>query len=87
MTAEAKFSINRPAFDYPTVACFVEIRGDDGVRGMFTALSRDEANDLAERINNFPALADRLLDAEKTITRLKKQLRKLRQAQRKGGAV
>ena len=71
--------------DYPALSYIVEI--EDGGRGIFAATSAAEASELASRINEFPVLADRLRDAEKTVTRLKKQLRKLRQAQRKGGAA
>ena len=73
------------AMDYPAFSYLVELEG--GGRGLYAAASAAEAEKLATRINDFPALADRLQDAEKTITRLKKQLRKLRQAQRKGGAA
>lgn len=73
------------ATDYPALSYIVEI--EDGGRGIFAATSAAEASELASRINEFPVLADRFRDAEKTITRLKKQLRKLRRAQRKGGAA
>lgn len=76
MTAEIKFRINRPAFDYPTMVYFVEIRGDDGVRGIFTALSRHEAEDLAERINEYPKAREELLEARAELERLKARLRK-----------
>lgn len=89
MTAEIKFRINRPAFDYPTMVYFVEIRGDDGVRGIFTALSRHEAEDLAERINEYPKAREELLEARAELERLKARLRKLTSKptrKRKGGA-
>ena len=88
MTAEIKFRINRPAFDYPTMVYFVEIRGDDGVRGIFTALSRHEAEDLAERINEYPKAREELLEARAELERLKARLRKCTSKptrKRKGG--
>lgn len=90
MTAEIKFRINRPAFDYPTMVYFVEIRGDDGVRGMFTTLSRHEAEDLVERINEYPKAREELLEAHAELERLKARLRKRKPSKptrkRKGGA-
>ena len=69
--------------DYPALSYIVELEGEG--QGLYAATSAAEASKLASRINEFPVLADRLQDTEKTVTRLKKQLRKLRQAQRKGG--
>ena len=85
MTARVKVMKVEIATGYPAFSYLVELDGEG--RGMYSASSSAEAEEVAKRINDFPALADRLLDAEKTITRLKKQLRKLRQAQRKGGAA
>lgn len=84
MTARVKVMKVEIATDYPAFSYLVELEG--GGRGLYAAASSVEAEEFATRINDFPALAERLQDAEKTITRLKKQLRKLRQAQRKGGA-
>lgn len=85
MTAYVKVMRVEIATDYPALSYVVELEGKG--RGLYAAASAAEASELASRVNEYPALADRLLDAEKTVTRLKKQLRKLRQAQRKGGAA
>jgi hypothetical protein len=71
------------ATGYPALSYIVELEGEG--RGLYAATSAAEASELASRINEFPVLADKLLNAEKTITRLKKQLGKLRRAQKKGG--
>ena len=84
MTARVKILRVETATDYPAFSYLVELDGDG--RGLYAAASSVEAEELATRINNFPAMVDRLADADITIIRLKKQLRKLRQAQRKGGA-
>ena len=85
MTAYVKVMKVEIATDYPAFSYIVELEG--GGRGIFAAASAAEASELASRINEFPVLAEKLRDAEKTITRLKKQLRKLRRAQREGGAA
>ena len=84
MTAHVKILRVELAKDYPAMSYIVELDGDG--RGLYAAASSVEAEELATRINNFPVMVNRLADADWTITRLKKQLRKLRQAQRKGGA-
>ena len=83
MTAHVKVMKVEIATGYPALSYLVELEGDG--RGLFAAASSTEAVEVASRINDFPAMADKLLYQEKTITRLKKQLRKLRQAQKKGG--
>lgn len=83
MTARVKFqSVNLPDYDYPTFLNVVDIDG----RGIYAAESQKEADDLVERVNNYPKVRDALCDAQAEIVRLKARLRKLRQAQRKGGA-
>ena len=82
MTARVKCqSVNLPAYDYPTFLNVVDIDG----RGIYAAESQKEADDLVERVNNYPKMRDALRDAQAEIVRLKARLRKLRQAQRKGG--
>lgn len=84
MTARVKVMNVKPANNYPAFSYLVELDGDG--RGLYAAASAEEAEEVATRINNFHALMDRLAEADITIIRLKKRLRKLRQAQRKGGA-
>lgn len=82
MTAHVKILRVEPATGHPAFSYLVELEGKG--RGLYAAASSVEAEEFATRINDFPALADRLQDAEKIITLLKKQLRKLRRAQRGG---
>ena len=85
MTASVKVMKVEIATGYPAFSYLVELDGDG--RGLYAAASAEEAEEVATRINNFHALMDRLAEADITIIRLKKRLRKLRQAQRKGGAL
>jgi len=85
VTARVKVMKIENATDYPAFSYLVELEGEG--RGLYAAASAVEANDIAKRINDFPAMVDRLADADITIVRLIKQLQKLRKAQRKGGAA
>ena len=84
MTAHVKILRVEPATGHPAFSYLVELDGDG--RGLYAAVSSEEAEELVLRINNFPALYRMADMACIKIARLKKQLRKLRQAQRKGGA-
>lgn len=80
MTARVMVMKVEIATGYPAFSYLVQLEGNG--RGLYAAASCGEAQEIAKRINDYPALEDKLLDAEKKITRLKEQLRKLRQAKK-----
>ena len=62
-----------PEYDYRTVQYIVSIDG----RGIYSAMSRREADDLIERVNNYPETLAALKDAKRTIARLQKRVKRL----------
>lgn len=88
MIAEVKYYHQNPASDYACVTYIVEVSGAFGFRGLFTALSHHEAEDFAERINEYPRVRAELLEARAEVERLKARLRKRTRKptrKRKGG--
>lgn len=62
-----------PEYDYRTVQYIVSIDG----RGIYSAMSRGEADDLIERVNNHPETLAALKEAKKMIARLQKRVKRL----------
>lgn len=82
MTAKLQnYEVSHSAYDYPVVQFIVSIDG----RGIFSAISRAEADDFIERVNKYPETLAALKYARHTIERLKARVRKLRE-ELKGGA-
>lgn len=82
MTAKlTDVKVQRSAFDYTVIQYIVSIDG----RGIFSAMSRQEADDFIERVNNYPKLWEEAQEARWQIERLKEQVRKLRRTQKKKG--
>jgi hypothetical protein len=85
MTARVKTLRIEIAAGYPAFSYLVEIEGVG--RGLFAAASAEEAQELATRINEYPLALAAIGRAQEVSARLKKQLHRLRQKQKKGGAA